>query len=492
MSNEMEFGSSNDNSIFTNESLQAEYNSLAHLSMLDIKSIRQGINNQINILSEQAARNEEHGLSHEADLFRKYEGGLASWRERLDDHVSDSVVDCENQEDARLVPLPGPRPVEGTRPSRRFHFPLPPWQMSLAVNACCIFVAVFITYTLTGFEVNVSGDRESIVTFSEPVQIDRTLPEKNIDFVIAATTHTTDRDEAVKQVKEIPNRVLYLHSPNIHADPRKNIANALEKAETDNTLFLRSGKYRDTSTTWIQSRLRHTGIYYYLTDEGVLVHFEKTGESMYIGTSNNKSNNLPRNIRSSSSHTIVNPTEVFTSTPTTIQNAYLPGQVRIGTRWNRFGNKEGSQGEDWPRVLAHELGHYLFFQLDNYLGISENGLLTEVDCSNSVMTDPYVEAYSEFLSEWTDDCLSTVAYKTTGRYDWETIRNFYPMLQEPDSKNGGPNLGPTSLPLAVTQIQFIEPPTSTRTLASPFFRITDATGQPLILDDGKTQRTLLR
>jgi len=41
--------------------------------------------------------------------------------------------------------------------------------------------------------------------------------------------------------------------------------------------------------------------------------------------------------------------------------AYGPGQVRMGSVWNRYGESTGTLGEDWPRTLAHELGHYLFF-----------------------------------------------------------------------------------------------------------------------------------
>ena len=37
-----------------------------------------------------------------------------------------------------------------------------------------------------------------------------------------------------------------------------------------------------------------------------------------------------------------------------------------------FGNPDGTIGEDWPRTLAHELGHYLFFHPDNYLGVNNN------------------------------------------------------------------------------------------------------------------------
>ena len=48
---------------------------------------------------------------------------------------------------------------------------------------------------------------------------------------------------------------------------------------------------------------------------------------------------------------------------------YLPGHVRIGAVWNRFGRGDSNLGEDWPRTLAHELGHYLLFLDDNYVGV---------------------------------------------------------------------------------------------------------------------------
>ncbi len=56
----------------------------------------------------------------------------------------------------------------------------------------------------------------------------------------------------------------------------------------------------------------------------------------------------------------------------TLENAFFPGQIRMPPTWNRFGNPGGTLGEDWPRTLAHELGHYLFYHLDNYLGLTAN------------------------------------------------------------------------------------------------------------------------
>ncbi len=69
---------------------------------------------------------------------------------------------------------------------------------------------------------------------------------------------------------------------------------------------------------------------------------------------------------------------------------YLPGQIAMGSVWNRYGTAEDDFGEDWPRTLAHELGHYLFFLDDNYLGLDENGLLVPIDGCVGAMSDPYL------------------------------------------------------------------------------------------------------
>jgi subtilisin-like proprotein convertase family protein len=165
-----------------------------------------------------------------------------------------------------------------------------------------------------------------------------------------------------------------------------------------------------------------------------------------------------------------------------ITNAYIPGQVRIGATWNRFGQPGGSLEEDWPRALAHELGHYLLFLQDNYLGVSEAGLLTHTDCRGSAMTDPYLESYSEFLDEatWTGECLYTLSEHTTGRADWETITAFYPMLRGTNT-----NRGPSDLPLDITQVMFVDPITPTTAMAAPFFSLSDDEGRPAVADNAQ-------
>ena len=177
----------------------------------------------------------------------------------------------------------------------------------------------------------------------------------------------------------------------------------------------------------------------------------------------------------------------------TITNAYLPGQVRMPPTWNRFGQPSGTIGEDWPRVLAHELGHYLLYLPDNYVGLAENKLLALVDCRGSAMTNPYSDAYSEFLSRgaWEEDasCLNTLAEQYVGRADWETIKTFYPYLNAPTPN--ATNSGPSTLPLALTQVQF-QPVTPTATLVDPFFSVVDAEGVPAPLPAGRSQGYLLK
>ena len=102
--------------------------------------------------------------------------------------------------------------------------------------------------------------------------------------------------------------------------------------------------------------------------------------------------------------------------------------------WNRYGDPSGGNvGEDWPRTLAHELGHYFLFLDDHYLGLDQDGQVVNIDtCTGTAMTDPY--RYSEYRDQasWLPDCEATLANHLTGRSDWETISVFYPDLSGPD------------------------------------------------------------
>ena len=167
-----------------------------------------------------------------------------------------------------------------------------------------------------------------------------------------------------------------------------------------------------------------------------------------------------------------------------IPDAFTPGQIRMGANWNRYGEPSGTIGEDWPRVLAHEIGHYAFFLLDNYFGRDpQTGGLRLVDCKGSVMTDSYRQDYSEFLSRqrnnngyaWDDSCEATLAQQTTQRSDWETIRAFYPFMQEQLETLDGPR----TLPLDVTHTRVMPYAGEREPLADEFFYLLDPFGDAL-------------
>ena len=160
--------------------------------------------------------------------------------------------------------------------------------------------------------------------------------------------------------------------------------------------------------------------------------------------------------------------------------AYGPGVVDMGATWNRFGDSTISNlAEDWPRALAHELGHYLFFLDDNYLGLDNDGLMIPVTDCSGVMADPYKEDDDDGNGEfhlpgaaWTGPCQQTLSQRGSGRADWATIETFYPALRAPLTNT----LGPDILPLSITQITEMTPVTSTATLAVPTFYLLDGAG----------------
>ncbi|MGB1254174.1 MAG: hypothetical protein ACPG8W_26420, partial [Candidatus Promineifilaceae bacterium] len=182
-----------------------------------------------------------------------------------------------------------------------------------------------------------------------------------------------------------------------------------------------------------------------------------------------------------------------------ISFAALPGQIRMGATWNRYGNPDGTLGEDWPRVLAHEIGHYAFFLLDNYLGIDDQtGLLRNIDCQGSLMTDAYRQDYSEFVSRatlnsagysWSGNCIDTLAEDTTGRSDWETIQTFYPFLHDKLAQTAD---GPSRQPFAFTSVEIHTPNNSVVLLASPIFYMEDNAGNALALADGAARAYLIQ
>jgi hypothetical protein len=182
--------------------------------------------------------------------------------------------------------------------------------------------------------------------------------------------------------------------------------------------------------------------------------------------------------------------ETVTVNGTTKTIFYEPGQIRMGAVWNRYGDAGGNIGEDWPRTLAHELGHYLLFLDDNYLGFDENGLLVTVTSCAGAMSDPYIDNGSEFrpAQGWLPGCAQTLSQQETGRADWETIAEFYDwerreqagrdfVLNPPVAFDANP--GPATLPLAVTQVRSLPLPYPAETLDTPIIYLTDASGTAL-------------
>lgn len=165
----------------------------------------------------------------------------------------------------------------------------------------------------------------------------------------------------------------------------------------------------------------------------------------------------------------------------TIPNAYWPGQIRMGSLWDPFGQSEAELRQDWWLAFAHELSHYLLFLPDNYLGI-EQGSLRSIDCQGSFMTNTYEETYREFLTRdrWDrqEACWrQSIAAHTTGRADWETVRRFLPWLHVPATADMV-NPGPVRLPLQVTRVHIMAPriPSPTPVLPARNFDLRDASG----------------
>ncbi len=167
------------------------------------------------------------------------------------------------------------------------------------------------------------------------------------------------------------------------------------------------------------------------------------------------------------------PLDVFTETVTVDGQEhtlnYGPGQIRMGATWNRYGDPTASVGVDWPLILAHELSHYLLYQYDVYLGLNEGGLLVPEDaCTGSAMGDVYAIDNTEFISNtlhWTTACSQTLAAKTLGRTEWETLRTWYPWLITPTLANDGPS----RMPFEFTTVEIVSPTQAQDTLEDPTF-----------------------
>jgi hypothetical protein len=143
---------------------------------------------------------------------------------------------------------------------------------------------------------------------------------------------------------------------------------------------------------------------------------------------------------------------------------YEMGQVHMGASWNRYGIPGQNMGDDWPLVLAHELGHYLFFLDDTYIGRTPERLLTPVgSCQGSAMGDVYASDNSEFIFDqqlWEAGCATTLAALELGRTEWQTLQLWYPAMVIPAATLSGPG----RMPYSLTRVELVAPLTPTAVL----------------------------
>ena len=186
--------------------------------------------------------------------------------------------------------------------------------------------------------------------------------------------------------------------------------------------------------------------------------------------------------------TDTNDFSVVSALTPSIPITYSAGQVHMGSVWNRYGDANPEPGADWSLTLAHELGHYLLFLEDTYIGLSKTKEITEEEvlikvstCLGSAMGDVYDRLNnSEFIADpkaWQEKCKNTLANRELNRDEWTTIHGWYPLLITPTVVLSGP----TTMPFAFTKVEFKKPLTPTGTLVDHDFYLRYKDGQ-----DGST------
>ena len=180
-----------------------------------------------------------------------------------------------------------------------------------------------------------------------------------------------------------------------------------------------------------------------------------------------------------------------------VAETYLPGQVRMGSVWNRFGEATSALSDDWARAFAHEIGHFALFLDDNYLGFDAAGRLVSGDACPGAMTDPYRDDFSEFHPDggWGQRCASTLSQQSTGRSDWATIKALYDHAGSGFALNApaafGAQPGPARVPLAVTTISYVAPVSETVAIDPPVYLLVNPQGGLLSPLPGRGARAFL-
>ncbi|MCX6043694.1 MAG: hypothetical protein NT075_01170 [Chloroflexi bacterium] len=188
----------------------------------------------------------------------------------------------------------------------------------------------------------------------------------------------------------------------------------------------------------------------------------------------------------------------------TVAMTYTPGNIYMGSAWNRFGTPPdqpvtvdgtvvapATLANDWSLALAHELSHYLLYLFDTYTGVDGKAsqALAKV-CTGSAMGDVYEpgnQGYIADFAHWDTQCQATEAYHTLqGRTEWATIHLWYPWTIIPSQFVNGPATPPVNL----TSVTFIAPSTPPGTLAaSQIFTMTYQDGE---LSSGEARGFILR
>ena len=155
------------------------------------------------------------------------------------------------------------------------------------------------------------------------------------------------------------------------------------------------------------------------------------------------------------------------------QVTYVPGQVYMGSYWNRYavppdqpvtvgGNVVPPETltDDWATAFAHELGHYLLFLYDTYRDADGNDSAEIAAlCTGSAMGDVYQPSNHAFIAdpgEWKAKCNATEAYaRHRGHSEWETIAAAYPWITPP----AGPSSQGDVAPVNLTEVFFLAPST---------------------------------
>src|SRR5690606_31414379 len=125
--------------------------------------------------------------------------------------------------------------------------------------------------------------------------------------------------------------------------------------------------------------------------------------------------------------------------------------------------------DDWAIALAHEIGHYGLFLFDTYFGIGpDESVVSVYSCTGSAMGWVYDAENWGYVYDpgfWDANCARTHANQLLARDEWATIRLHYPWLNTPASFVPGP----TTPPVPLTQVNFVDPADPGTPLANPLY-----------------------